>query len=917
MIKKYIFACLIISMIFSPLASQKKNTAPAVSPKTTTTTKSPEAKDAVDKLKRNPNPKKNEPVVVYNEDFVKGEELFQLNKPEEAIAYFEKSLESENIDPKVYVYLGVCYYQIEQYDKSLAVCVQGLTKEGTDKKILAYNAGNTCYALGNYMRADASYALALREDSSYAPAVLNRANAQLKLDRLGDARSNYIRYLELEPETPQKERIEIIIRLLEDEITLRANQKPERINPDSFVENEGMEIASPLEKVFEELPIDEAAAVLASELVKEDVKAPELPEVISEKNLGEKVTLDGEKAEDEGNDADSYSPVQKENTSLASEKSLPAERIELPELSSIPAQSQQKKNAGIGDIQKNSSEKIAARELEIPLENSDVKSENKSQSERVYDSEEQARFAEENRRALEAEKTRLAEEARIALEAEKARLAEEAQKKLDAEAARLAAEEAEKRRIEEMRLALEVEKARLAEESRIALEAEKARLAEEARKSLELEKARLEAEEAKRALEAERARLIEEAKRASEAEQARIAAQEAERKRAEEENRRALEAEKSRLALEAEKARLAEEARRQIEAEKARIAAEEEKKALEAERARIAEEQRKIEEARIAEEKRKAEEEQKAEEARLAEERRLAEEAKKAEEEQKAAEEAQRAAEEKKAEEARKAEKERQEKLASWPKAKASLVAEGAENFTPDGDGHNDTVIFRPSVEYLEDSPESWTLTILDPHGNLFRTVQGNGELPASIEWGGTSESGEVALSKNTYTARLSVFPSTRDRQRLGPNSIEAGCEIHTGLLLEVIVPGHEWKMVVNSINFVPNGGLDGKLTSEQKKSNFQTLDEIAKEIKEHPGAKIVIIEGYANNISGTEKENREELMPLSQLRADAIVQELIKRGVNPDVLQATGMGGANPLASRDDHDNWWKNRRVEFRIKQ
>ena len=79
----------------------------------------------------------------------------------------------------------------------------------------------------------------MAEDENYSPAVLNRANAQLKLDHLEDSKNNYIRYLELEPETPQREKIETIIALLEAEIIRRANEKPELINPDSFVENEG------------------------------------------------------------------------------------------------------------------------------------------------------------------------------------------------------------------------------------------------------------------------------------------------------------------------------------------------------------------------------------------------------------------------------------------------------------------------------------------------------------------------------------------------------------------------------------------------------------------------------------------------------------------------------------------------------
>ena len=72
-----------------------------------TTTKTKEAKEAVDRLKKNPRANKKEKVLVYNEDFEKGEELFKLNKPEEALPYFEKSLDSENVNPNVYVYLGV------------------------------------------------------------------------------------------------------------------------------------------------------------------------------------------------------------------------------------------------------------------------------------------------------------------------------------------------------------------------------------------------------------------------------------------------------------------------------------------------------------------------------------------------------------------------------------------------------------------------------------------------------------------------------------------------------------------------------------------------------------------------------------------------------------------------------------------
>lgn len=255
-----------------------------------TSVKSPEAKAVIESRLNGKNTKsdsKDKTPVVYNEDFEKGEELFSLNEPKKAIPYFEKALEAENVDPAVYVYLGVAYYQTGDYNKSLSICVQGLAQENTDHKVLAYNAGNSCYAMGNYMRADASYAIAIREDASYAPPVLNRANAQLKMDHLEDAKNNYIKYLELAPETPQRAKIEELIRLLTEEIERRAKQKPELINPDEFVENEKMEVADKPEKVNEVLPV--YVAEKADEPEKVEATAPALPAVKNEQNNGEKI----------------------------------------------------------------------------------------------------------------------------------------------------------------------------------------------------------------------------------------------------------------------------------------------------------------------------------------------------------------------------------------------------------------------------------------------------------------------------------------------------------------------------------------------------------------------------------------------------------------------------------------------------
>lgn len=113
---------------------------------------------------------------------------------------------------------------------------------------------------------------------------------------------------------------------------------------------------------------------------------------------------------------------------------------------------------------------------------------------------------------------------------------------------------------------------------------------------------------------------------------------------------------------------------------------------------------------------------------------------------------------------------------------------------------------------------------------------------------------------------------------------------------------------------FSKNGAVFTGLSRSQIRQNEKTIDEAVELIKQHPDC-TVYIEGYAQNISGTEKEDRTACMPLSLWRAEYVRKELIKRGIDADKIETVGMGGANPLAGPDDRSNWWKNRRVEFVI--
>ena len=150
-----------------------------------------------------------------------GERLFKSNDPTAAIPILERELSSGSASVVAYNYLGLSYYQTGQYDKSVAVFERGLAVPCTDKKVLAYNAGNSAFAAGNYAKADSCYSLALSASPDFAKALLNRANARLNQMQLEGALGDYERYIEKVPGDPQRTEIERVIALIRAELVKR------------------------------------------------------------------------------------------------------------------------------------------------------------------------------------------------------------------------------------------------------------------------------------------------------------------------------------------------------------------------------------------------------------------------------------------------------------------------------------------------------------------------------------------------------------------------------------------------------------------------------------------------------------------------------------------------------------------------
>lgn len=95
------------------------------------------------------------------------------------------------------------------------------------------------------------------------------------------------------------------------------------------------------------------------------------------------------------------------------------------------------------------------------------------------------------------------------------------------------------------------------------------------------------------------------------------------------------------------------------------------------------------------------------------------------------------------------------------------------------------------------------------------------------------------------------------------------------------------------------------KITPELK----QDIDTIADTLNKYP-AYTVTIEGHTDNVGGAKVNKR-----ISQQRADAVRNELIKEGVDPKRVKAVGYGFERPIADNKTKEGRAKNRRIEAKF--
>ncbi len=154
----------------------------------------------------------------------RGESLFKENNAKDAVQVLEYEILNGQISENSYNFLGLGYYQLGEFDKSIDAFKRGLKVQPDNKKLLSYNLGNTYYAMKEYTLAAGCYSDSLNADPLFYDALLNRANALLMAGQLVSSKEDYSDFIKKCPDDSQKERIELLITALEEEIARREEE---------------------------------------------------------------------------------------------------------------------------------------------------------------------------------------------------------------------------------------------------------------------------------------------------------------------------------------------------------------------------------------------------------------------------------------------------------------------------------------------------------------------------------------------------------------------------------------------------------------------------------------------------------------------------------------------------------------------
>jgi outer membrane protein OmpA-like peptidoglycan-associated protein len=186
----------------------------------------------------------------------------------------------------------------------------------------------------------------------------------------------------------------------------------------------------------------------------------------------------------------------------------------------------------------------------------------------------------------------------------------------------------------------------------------------------------------------------------------------------------------------------------------------------------------------------------------------------------------------------------------------------------------------------------------------------------------GTPRQGETVILKSRKTGRS--YPGSTGADGKGSVTIPSADTYTVSYKLfadtvkykEIEVPGGDHKVTYSFIlkydppkTFTLKNVFFETGLSTLKNESYPALNELVEALKAKPDL-VIGIAGHTDNVGSPESN-----MKLSADRANAVRDYLLKHGIDPKRVVATGYGESEPVAPNDTPEGRQQNRRTEVRI--
>ena len=90
----------------------------------------------------------------FTEDAItQGKKLLLNNQPDKAVPLFYEAMAEEKDNPKINLYLGVCYISLGKYAEAEQQLLAGKSKDTTGSYLYSYNLGNVYFLQSRFTEA--------------------------------------------------------------------------------------------------------------------------------------------------------------------------------------------------------------------------------------------------------------------------------------------------------------------------------------------------------------------------------------------------------------------------------------------------------------------------------------------------------------------------------------------------------------------------------------------------------------------------------------------------------------------------------------------------------------------------------------------------------------------------------------------